>query len=71
MRLHHLSCTVLGQFSLFAFSDKRRNDFRALVSDWGSENLARDNDFDTAVFLATLSCAVVGHWVVLAKTLRQ
>jgi hypothetical protein len=36
-----------------------------------SENLARDNDFDTAVFLTTPSCAVVGHWVVHAKTLRR
>jgi hypothetical protein len=71
MRLHHLSCTVLGQFSLFAFSDKRRNDCRVLVSDLGSDNFPGDDDFDAAVLLTTLGCAVVAHWVVHAKALRR
>jgi hypothetical protein len=70
-RLHQLSCTVLCQVRLFAFSDKRRNNCRVSVSDLGSDNLAGDNDFHAAILLATLGCVVVAHRVVHAKTLSR
>jgi hypothetical protein len=43
----------------------------ALVSDLGPDNLPGDDDFDAAVLLTTLSCAVVGHWVVHTKAFRR
>lgn len=47
------------------------NTHQVLMSDLGSDNLPRNDDFDAAVFLTTLGCAVVGHGVVHTKSLGR